>query len=181
MRKLALLSLLFVSAASQAIVVPIGFFATPPPARERFDTIAAGSYGATPIFSAPVLGLAYALNSPNTLSIGVPFGPPAFTPPHSMQGVMTDVGIRVNPPMRRFGGFFRSSASASGVVVTAAKFVFYNPNGVVIGTQTVNLSPVWTWHGFMALPQKYVRVEIYGNVPGFPGGVEMDSLRVRPN
>jgi hypothetical protein len=181
MRKLALLSLFCVTAASQAIVVPIPFFATPPPARERFDTITAGMYAGTPIFSSPVIGFAYALNPPNTLYIGVPFGPPALTPPHSMQGVMTDVGIRVNPPMRRFGGFFRGSASASGVIVTAAKFVFYNQSGGVIGTQTVPLTSTWTWRGFMALPQKYVRVEIYGNVPGAPGGVEMDSIRVRPN
>lgn len=179
MRKIALLGLLGVSAASHAIVVAAPFFPTAASMRERFDTIPAGSYLATPVFSSPVIGFAYALNPPGTLTIGVPPGPPAFTVPNTMYGSSTDIGIRVNPPMRRFGGFFRRAVNSAGVVSQVAKFVFYN-GSTVIGTQTVPLTNTWTWRGFRTIPQLWDHVEIYGAIPGFPGGVDVDSIRVRP-
>lgn len=180
MRKTLFLSMLCASAASQALVLPVPFFATPAPLREDFDSTASGNYVATPAFTLPAIGTAYALNPPGTMYVGIPFGPPAFSPPHSLVGQGTDVGIRVVPSMRRFGGYFRASPNAAGIAPTAVRFRFYSASNVLLGIQTVPLTSTWTWRGFLTVPQLWQRVEIYGNIPGSPGGVEMDNLRIRP-
>jgi hypothetical protein len=180
MRKWLAASLLGMAVSAQAIVIPIPFFPTFVPMREDFDSIAPGSYLGVQVFSAPVTATAYALNpSMGTLDV-FPATPPAASLPQTMFGNGTDIGIRVVPGMRRFGGLFRAKVLSSGVAPTAVRFVFYDINNNVIGMHTAPLTAAWTWRGCFTWPQLFHRVEIFGNVPGSPGGVEMDNIRVRP-
>ena len=173
MRKILVLLFASAAVASQAIVIPIGFFGTPPALRSNFDSMAAGSYTSFPVFSGN--GIAAALG-PGSLIVGPPF----LSSPNGMSGSNADVLIRMNIPMRRFGGRFRNMVLSTGVAATAATFKFFDASGTFLGSNTVPLTPTWTWQGFLTNP-KWVRVEIYGNIPGFQGGVVMDNLRVRPN
>jgi hypothetical protein len=173
MRKLLILAFASAAVVSQAIVIPIPFFTTAPALRSNFDSMSPGSYTSFPVFSGN--GLAVALG-PGSLLVGPPF----LSAPNGMSGFNADVLIRVNIPMRRFGGRFRNVVLSTGVAATAATFKFFDASGTPLGTQTVPLTATWTWHGFFTNP-KWVVVQIFGNIPGFQGGVVMDNLRIRPN
>ena len=182
MRKLALLALLAVSASSHAIVFSAVFFNTAATHIESFDAIPAGSYPAQTIFSPPtMIGTVYALNPPNLIDIAPPpfWQPPAFSPPHTMLGNNTDIGLRVTPNQRRIGAYFRACPDIFGIAPTGATLNFYQ-GATFLGTGTItSLTGTWTWYGFMSVPQLFNRVEIYGT--GNVGWVEIDELRVRPN
>jgi hypothetical protein len=181
MKKLVFLALLAVSACSQAIVLTSAFFNTAVTHIETFDAIPAGSYPAQTIFSPPtMIGTVYALNFPNLIDIAPPpfWQPPAFNPPHTMLGNNTDIGLRVTPPQRRLGAYFRACPDIFGIAPTGAQLDFYQ-GATFLGSGTIlSLTGTWTWYGFMSVPQLYDRVEIYGI--GNVGWVEMDELRVRP-
>ena len=176
MRNLLALALATLSVASQAIVVPTGFFPTAPALRSNFDSMAAGPYTSFPVFSGN--GIAATFGGGGSLNVG----PPAafLSPPNAMFGAGTDVQIRMNIPMRRFGGYFHDIVLSSGVSATSATFKFYDVSNTLIGSATAPITPTWTWIGYKTAP-KWVRVEITGNVGGTLGGVVMDNLRVRPN
>lgn len=181
MRKTLLLALLAASAASQANVVTCAWFPATAPFIENFDLIPSGSYNACPIFSAPNVGLVYALNPPAMVDIMPPpfWQPPALSPPNTCIGTATDVGIRVSPDMRRFGGWFRNAPNAAGIAPNFAKFLFYDASNNFLGSIGTTLSNTWSWRSFRTFPQKFARVEIYGSAG--PGGVEMDDIRISPN
>lgn len=173
MRKLLIFLFATAAVASQAVVIPWGFFGTPPALRTNFDSMSPGSYTSFPVFSGN--GIAVALGAGSLV-----VGPPFLSTPNGMAGSNADVMIRMNIPMRRFGGRFRNVVNSAGAAATTATFKFYDAAGTPLGTNTVPLTGTWTWIGFMTIP-KWVRVEIYGNIPGFQGGVVMDNIRVRPN
>ena len=179
MRKILLLALFGVSACSMAQVVPIGGpFPTFPQLQENFDLIPAGSYSFSPIFQSPAVAIVYALN-PGTVDIMSPpfWQPPALSAPNTCVGTATDLGIRISPSMRRFGGWFRNMPNAAGIAPTFAKLSFIDASGVVIGATGIPLTNTWTWFGWKTNP-KFVKVEIYGSAG--PGGVELDDIEARP-
>lgn len=181
MRKTLLLALLAATAISQAQVntIPVGPFVTATQLMENFDTIPSGSYFGASLFQPPMAGTVYALNPPNMVDIMPPPGwqPPAFSPPNTCIGTGTDLGIRVSPVMRRFGGYFRNAPNIFGIAPTAAKIVFYDQSNNFIGAVGVPLTNTWTWRGWWTNP-RFSRIEIYGGAG--PGGVELDNIEVRP-
>lgn len=179
MRKTLLLALLAVSASSQALVFSNVFFATAATHIETFDAIPAGSYVASQVFTAPMIGTVYALNAPSMLDIAPPpfWQPPAFNPPNTMLGNNTDIGLRVSPAQRRLGSYFRGCPDIFGIAPTGATLNFY-AGALFLGTMSIPLTNNWVWFGFRTVPQLFDRVEIYGI--GNVGWVEMDELRVRP-
>lgn len=173
MRKIFGLAFLAFAAASQAVVLPTGFFATPAIMQENFDTTATGVYNTLPVFGVPAvmarIGTAGGL-------VVRPY-PGVNTAPNMIYGDNVDAQIKTLVPMRRFGGFFRSGIV--GVFSATATFRFYDAANNPIGSMTVPMSTTFTWFGFQTFP-KWRRVEILGAVPGFPGLIGMDSLRIRP-
>lgn len=179
MRKTLFLALIAFSAVASAQVTPItGPFPTFAICQENFDSILGGSYAAAPLFTPPMYGTIYALNSPNLIDIMPPPGwqPPALSAPNTAVGTGTDLGIRVSPIMRRFGGWFRNAPNSAGIAPQFAKVVFYDSSGVFIGSVGIPVTNTWTWFGWKVNP-KFSRVEIYS---GFPGGIELDDIEVRP-
>ncbi len=176
MKKFFALSIAFTSlaVAAHAQVTPAPFFFTPPVMQEGFDTTIAGLYTTMPVFGVPAS--ASAIGTGGMLVVS-PY-PGVVSLPHLMYGRGVDVEIRTLIPMRRFGGYFRSGFF--GLFSTTAEFRFYDASNVLIGTpQIVPMTAALSWVGFTTVP-KWNRVEIYGNVPGIPGLVGMDSLRIRP-
>src|SRR5690348_15342178 len=146
MRKTFLLALFAVSAASFAQINPIpGPFPTAVQLMENFDTIPSSSYLSASIWQSPAAGVVYALNAPSLLDILTPVSPqpPAFTAPNTCVGNNTDIGITVAPVMRRFGAWFRNKPNSAGVAPTAAKIVFVDATGVVVGSVGIPLTNTW--------------------------------------
>lgn len=179
MRKCCFLLALAAVGAAQAQVTPSAWFSPPLIFQENFDTIPSGPYLAVGVLGFPAF--AYRTTPGGWLSVAPPVGPnpPAFSPANTMMGVNSGVGIQIIAPMRRFGGYFRTNINTAGLANTNAKIVFYSQSGNVIGSVGINLSPVWTQFAWQTNP-RWTHVEIYGG-PFGPGGVEMDSVWVRPN
>lgn len=174
MKKLAVFAIVVAAGACQAQVTSIGPFPTNPIWMEGFDTTAQGAYNNLPVFGTPAVAQRIGAGQ-----LIVRPWPGVVSAPHLMVGDGADVRIITQIPMRRFGGFFKSGFF--GAFSTTATFVFFDVAGNMIGSpQIVPLTPNSQWIGFMTVP-KWRRVEIYGNVPGLPGIVGMDSLRIRPN
>jgi hypothetical protein len=182
MRKVvALLVVAAGAAAAHPIVIPVLFFGTPAIAQENFDAIPAGNYFGQNVFTPPVFGTVFmAPGGTGPLFIGPPpgFQPPPFSAPNTCFGQSSGIALRVGPNMRRFGAYFRNQPNSAGVAATMAKIAFFNGNAF-LGSQSFPLTNTWTWQGFMTVPQKFNRVEIYGNMAS-GSGVEMDDMRVRP-
>lgn len=176
MKKLMLLLCAFAAPlVASPIVIPIPTFATPPILQETFDTTVSGAYISNPTFSG--LGVYSRIGTLNACMVATANLVPPLSPPHSMFGRGCDVQWRVGIPMRRFGGWFRSTPT--GPLSTTATFRFYDIANNPIGTITVPLTPVWTWRGFLTIP-KWARVEVIGNA-SLPGFVAHDNVRIRPN
>ena len=182
MRKFLLFALFAVSAASQAQTPLFTPFAAPAPCMENFDSIFPGSYAGSVVFSSPVNGVIYALNTPNLLDIMAPPGwmPPANSLPNTCFGNGTDIGIRVQPKMRRFGAYFRAQPNAAGVAPGFAKVVFYDGAGNFMGSAGIALTGNFVYYGWYFAPPapKFARIEIYSSAG--PGGVEIDDMEVLP-
>jgi len=179
MRKLYVALTLAIAGAAHAQVTTSPWFSPPPVFQEDFDSIGAGSYLGIAIFGFPAA--AYAPMAGGWLDIAPPVfpNPPAFSALNTIIGVNSPIAIRVGVPMRRFGGYFRTNVNSAGLANTNAKLVFYDQANNVIGGAAINLGPTWTQFAWQTVP-KWHRVEIYGG-PFGPGGVELDSIWVRPN
>jgi hypothetical protein len=173
MKTYAILALAALSIAAQAQVTPAAFFATPPPLRHNFDANIAGGYTTLALFTG--IGTATPIG-PGTMMV-MP-DPSNVSFPHVFVGRNADIDISVAFPMRRFGGFFNSGYF--GLFSGFAGFRFYDAANNPIGSAIVPLTTTMQWVGFTTIP-KWKRVEITGVIPGFPGIVGMDSLRIRPN
>jgi hypothetical protein len=174
MRKLFVLFLLAVSAASHAIIFPVGVFAVPPPLQETFDTLVAGPYAGFPAFI-PAGGTISAFGGPGDLLVGPPV--PFLSGPNGCMGDDANVMVTVHTPMQFFGGWFR--AVYIGIVpATTLTFQFVDRAGVLIGTVVAPVTGAWTWIGWVTAP-KWVQVLMTSNA-GIPGLVAMDNLRVLP-
>lgn len=174
MKKTLVFALLTLAAASQAVIFPNAFFATPVPFRENFDSTIQGSYNSLPAFGTPAL--MSRIGTGGSLAVQPFVG--ANTVPHVLFGDQVDVRLQTLLPMRRFGGFFR--AGVLGVFSPTVSFRFFDAFNNPVGSATVPLTATFQWIGFQTFP-KWRRVEIYGGIPGFPGAVAMDSLRIRLN
>jgi hypothetical protein len=179
MRKYCFALLLAATGAAQAQVTTSAWFTPPPVFQENFDSILPGSYTNVGVFGFPAV--AYRTTAGGWLDVGPPIfpNPPAFSPLNTIIGVNSGVGYKVSLPMRRFGGYFRSNVNSAGVANTSARLLFFDQAGNLIGAVTINLGPVWTQFAWQTVP-KWRRVEVYGAPFGI-GGVEMDSVWVRPN
>jgi hypothetical protein len=179
MRKLLLLFFVATAGAAHAQVFTSPWFSPPAPFQENFDSITAGTYTGVSIFSFPAA--AYATTAGGFLQIGPPItsNPPAFSLANTIIGVNSGVGYKVAFPMKRFGGYFRTNVNSAGTANTNARLIFYDAAGNVIGFASINLGPTWTQFTWQTVP-KWSRVEVYG-APFGPGGVEMDSIWVRPS
>lgn len=178
MRKIAILVVLAAGGAAQAQVTTSPWFSPPLIFQENFDSIGPGSYPFVGVFGVPAT--AYAPTAGGWLDVAPPVtpNPPAFSVANTMIGVNSAIGIRTLIPMRRFGAYFRTNVNTAGLANTNAKIVFYDQAGNVIGGAGINLSPVWTQFAWQTVP-RWHRVEIYG-APFGPGGVEIDSMWIRP-
>jgi hypothetical protein len=178
MRKYLVATLLALTGAVQAQVFVSPWFTPPPPFQEDFDAIPPGSYASAGLFGFPAG--AYTPTAGGWLNIAPPVfpNPPAFSASNTIMGVASGVGIKVGIPMRRFGGYFRTNVNSAGLANTLARLIFFDAQGNVIGVATINLSPVWTQFAWQTFP-RWHHVEVYG-APFGPGGVEMDSIWVRP-
>jgi hypothetical protein len=170
---LLLLSLASIPLVASPIVFPVPPFPTPSILQETFDTTATGAYLSNPTFGG--IGVYGRIGPINACMVATANLVPPLSPPHSMFGRGCDVQWKVNVPMRRFGGWFRSTPS--GPLSTTATFNFFDAANNPIGTITVPLTPVWTWRGFLTIP-KWSRVEVIGNA-SLPGYVAHDNVRVR--
>jgi hypothetical protein len=169
-RHLFVFVLLAVSAASHAVLFPVGIFAAPAPLQETFDPpFVAGSYLSFPAFPGAG-GTMFAFGGPGDLLVGPPL--PFLSAPNSCMGVNANALITVRRPMSFFGGWFL------GLGASAVTFRFYDVAGVLTGTGVRQLSTTWQWIGYVSVP-RYIGVEIVGNGV-LPGGVDMDNLRMLP-
>lgn len=173
MKKLALIVFATASlSTAHAVIFPTGFFATPNPLRENFDSTIAGNYNAMPVFG---IGAVMQRIGIGSLQVQPFLG--VNTVPHMLFGNRADVRITTPILMRRFGGYFASGVN--GVFSGFATFRFFDAFNNPIGSASVPMTTTFTWVGFQTFP-KWRRVEIYGAIPGLQGHVMMDSLRIRP-
>jgi hypothetical protein len=174
MKKIAsVLALTVVAAMSNAVVTSCLTFPTFPFWTEKFDTITSGAYNTLSVFSG--WGNASRIGSNGAMVVRPIPAPPSI--PNVLYGDAVDIRIVTVVPMKRFGGFFK--AAPIGVMPTMVGFKFYDWTSTLIGTVAVPLTSTWQWIGWQTTPM-WSRVEIYGNIPTFPGAVAMDTLTMRP-
>lgn len=172
MKKLLLLAALCVAGAAQAQVFPSGPFGTVAPWIENYDAMAPGSYTSFPVWGG---NASFSRLTPvNGIVVGAPLTP--LSAPNAVFGRGVDVQIRVNQPMRLFGGFFK--LAPFGIAVTQARFRFYDAFNNFIGQGVAPINPGWTWIGWQTIPAWH-RVEVIGN-GSLAGYVAFDETRCRP-
>jgi hypothetical protein len=173
MKKLALLAIAATAVAAQAQVTTSPSFTTFPFWQEDFDSVTAGTYNNLPVFGTPAVMSRIGTGG----SLVVRPWPGLNTPPHMIYGDLVNARITTSIPMMRFSGWFHSGIG--GVFSSMMTLRFFDVSGNPIGSVTVPLTTTPQFYAWQTSP-KWRRVEIYGNIPLFPGFVGIDSLSIRP-
>ena len=172
MKKLALLAIAAAAVSAQAQVFPSGPFATFPFWQEDFDSTPTGPYINLPVFGSPAVMQRI---GPGQLMVQNWAG--VNSVPNMIWGRQADARITTLIPMRRFSGWFFSGIF--GLFSGTMTVRFFDVSNTLIGSVTVPLTTTPQFYAWQTNPL-WRRVEIMGNIPGFPGIVGIDSLSIRP-